>query len=356
MKPSYRPFRVAGSVGLAALAVSTAGAIFALTPPGAKGQRTPDPASGRPAAPLVCYGTFDIEPGVLPLYPVHAGRVVDVPVQENQHVKKGAVLLRLDSRLEKSQLDQAKADADAAAADLALARKLPEQIAAKTAQQQAAIDAATHDLRAAERGLDRKRQLEKDKLLNPLEVAAAEELVNKAKAGVRAEEAKMNELKLADPKLQIDRAEAQVAAKKAQLDRAQIALDETQLHAPADGQILQVFVAPGSLLAPDPRQPAVFFAPAGPRVVRAEIEQEFANRLAVGQAVSIQDEYGNGPARPGKVARIADWYTRPRVAIHDPMRALSNDTRTLECIITVEPGQPAFRLGQRVRVKTPGDA
>jgi multidrug resistance efflux pump len=356
MKPSYRPFRIVGTVGLAALALSTAGAIFALTPNGAKGQRTPEPTTGaRPGAPVVCYGTIDVEPGVLPLYPMQAGRVIDVPVHENQNVKKGAVLLRLDNRLAKSQLDQAKADADAAEADLALARKLTEQLAAKTAQQQAAIDAATHELHAAERSFERKKQLEKDKLLNPLEVAAAEELVNKAKAAVRAEEARMRELKLTDPKLQIDRAEAQAAAKKAQLDKAQLALDEDQLLAPTDGQVLQVFVGAGSLLAPDPRQPALYFAPAGPRIVRAEIEQEFANRLVVGQSVKIQDEYGNGPERPGKVARIADWYTRSRMQVQDPMRALSSDVRTLECIVTMEPGQPGFRLGQRVRVKSPGD-
>jgi multidrug efflux pump subunit AcrA (membrane-fusion protein) len=350
-----------GTIGLALAVISTAGAIFALNPNGAKGQRTADtvanPSSRNPAA-LVCYGTIDTETGILPLYPVQPSRVVAVPVKEHQTVKKGDVLLQLDDRLAKTRFDQAKADLDAATADLALARKAPEQYQAKTMQQQAAIEAITHDLRSAQHVLARKTELLKDKLINVVEVNVSEELVKKAQAGLRAEEAKMRELKLYDPAVPLAKAEAQVLAKKAQLEQAQLALNETQVVAPVDGQVLQILVGPGSLLAADPRQPALFFAPAGPRIVRTEIEQEFANRLRIDLPVLVQDEYGGSAARPGKVARMADWYTRPRMQMLDPMRLLANEVRTLECIITLEPGQPTFRLGQRVRVtagKTPGE-
>src|SRR5579871_6855523 len=179
MKPHYRPLRVFGSIGLALLVVSTAGAIFALNPTGAKGQRANEPtppSATRSTAPLVSYGVLDVEmPGVMPLYPVQSGRVVEVPVHENQTVKKGAVLLRLDNRLAKDRLEQAKADLDAATADLTLARKLPDQHQAKTEQQQSAIEAATRDLNAARLLHTRKKELLEGKqpLINANEVAIA---------------------------------------------------------------------------------------------------------------------------------------------------------------------------------------
>lgn len=354
----YRPLRVFGSIGLGLLVISTAGAIFALNPSGAKGQRAGEPSptgTNRSPAPLVSYGIMDVEtPGVMPLYPVQAGRVIEVPVHENQSVKKGTILLRLDNRLAKDRLDQAKADLDAATADVNLARKLPEQMQAKTEQQQAAIEAVTRDLNAARLLHTRKKELLEGKqpLINAHEVAIAEEQVKKAEAGLKAEQAKLRELQTVDPKISLTKAEAQIASKKSQLDQAQLALEETEIVAPLDGEVLQLLVGPGSLQTADPRQPALFFAPNGPRVVRVEIEQEFANRMSVGLPVKVQDEYGTSPERTGKVSRMADWYSRPRTQLQDPMRMLGNDVRTLECIITLEPGPMPFRLGQRVRVTT----
>ena len=61
--------------------------------------------------------------------------IVDVPVTDNQLVEAGAVLVRLDDRDYKSQLDQAKAQVDQAAASIA-------NIDAQIAAQQARIEAS----------------------------------------------------------------------------------------------------------------------------------------------------------------------------------------------------------------------
>lgn len=354
MRPSnYCSLRSFGVVGAIVLVVSAAGAIFALNPNGG-GNRAGGSPPAEPARPgaVVCYGNYDVDPGVNSLYPIQPGRVLEVKAKENDHVKKGAVLVLLDDRLAKSRLDQAKADHDAAEAQLKQARQAPEQFKAKREQQQAALEAMRHDFKAADLVYQRKKQLEKDRLANSLEVAASLELVEKVKSGVAAEEAKLRELELVDPMVQVTRAEAEAAAKKAQLDQAQFGFDECRIVAPTDGEVLQILVGPGSILSAHPSQPAVIFAPAGQRIVRAEVEQEFANRLAVGQAVTVQDEHGGDMRASGKVTRIADWYTRPRAQIQDPTRLLTNDVRTLECIVTVDPGQSGFRLGQRVRVST----
>jgi multidrug resistance efflux pump len=351
MRPSYRLLRIVGIVGLAVLAVSTAGAIFALNPKGtvpAAGNASEQPARG--GGPVVCYGYADVESGVTPLYPMVPGRVVEVKVTENKVVQKGDPLIRLDDRLARLRQRQADEDYKAAMAQVSQAKKLPEQYQAKTAQQEAAIQAMDAKLAGARLILEEKKKLLKDKLIKPVEVSAGEEQIKELEAAVRVEQAKLRELGLFDPSIQLKRAEAEEAAKKAQLDQAQLALDECTLSAPTDGQILQILIGTGSILTGHPSQPAILFAPAGKRIVRAEVEQEFANRLVEGQSVVVQDEHGSGGIRHGKILRIADWYTRPRSQMQIAGPIVTNEVRTLECIVTLDPGQASFRLGQRVRV------
>jgi hypothetical protein len=52
------------------------------------------------------------------------------------------------------------------------------------------------------------------------------------------------------------------------------------------------------------------------------------------------------------VTRLSDWYTHRRSILLEPMQF--NDVRTLESIITLDPGQPMLRIGQRMRVTLGG--
>jgi hypothetical protein len=92
----------------------------------------------------------------------------------------------------------------------------------------------------------------------------------------------------------------------------------------------------------------VQFCPQGPRLIRAEVEQEFAARVAVGQAVRAEDDAHSGAVWRGRVVRLSDWYTRRRSVLQEPLQR--NDVRTLECLIELEPGQPPLRIGHRLRV------
>jgi multidrug resistance efflux pump len=121
------------------------------------------------------------------------------------------------------------------------------------------------------------------------------------------------------------------------------------LRAPCDGKILRIFVSAGEVLGAQPKAPAIQFAPIGVRIVRAEIEQEFAARVQVGQKALIQDDASVSSTWHGKVLRISDWYTHRRSILQEPLQF--NDVRTVECIIQLDPGQTGLRIGQRVRVK-----
>ncbi len=331
------------------------GALLALGLVGARGlpgsSRADGPPAEAPAGPgkgAVCFGHVDLEHGVTALCPLVVGRVTAAPAQENQEVKAGTVLVRLDDYQARRRVQEAEADLTAARESLAQALNLPAQHQARVAQQRAAIEAVQHRLEGGRQILARKRQLARKDLVNAREVKAAEALVQELQALERAETSKLRELELNDPAVGVRSAQASVTAKQARLDEARRRVEECALKAPVDGRVLRVLVGPGDVLGAQPNKPAVLFCPRGRRLIRAEVEQEFASRVAVGQAALIQDDASSGPTWKGRVLRISDWYTQRRSVMREPSRF--NDVRTLECLITIDPGQPPLRIGQRVRV------
>jgi membrane fusion protein (multidrug efflux system) len=277
-----------------------------------------------------------------------AGRVTRVEVQENEPVKAGSVLIRLDDRVAQARLQQVEASLVVAREKLAQARKLPQQQQIKLAQQRAAIEAVKYRVEAARTTLARKRRQAEKEILGQTEADVTETLLHELEALYKVETGKLSELELNDPDAGVRQAQADVDAKDAQLNEARTAVEEYALRAPADGTALRVLVGPGDVVGAQSKQPAVIFCASGHRIVRAEVEQEFARSVAIGQAASIRDDSTGEGSWSGRVVRISDWYTQRRSIMPEPLQY--NDARTLECIIELDTGEPALRIGQRVRV------
>src|SRR5262249_2915477 len=159
----------------------------------------------------------------------------------------------------------------------------------KIREQKAVADATGHRLAAARHLRDRKEQLVKINQINAAEARAAAEAVKELEAAERGEQEKLEELETADVDTGIARAEAALKAREARLEQARRALEECVLRAPRDGMVLRVLVGPGDLVGQPAKGPAVFFLPAGPRIVRAEVEQEYADRVVVGRRAIVED-------------------------------------------------------------------
>jgi multidrug resistance efflux pump len=296
---------------------------------------------------VVCTGLVDVEGGVAAL--TLPGRVVAVPVVEGQHVDAGAALVKFDDRLAAGRLEEAEAGVAAAELAVGEARKLPQQHAARRTQQQAAADAAGHRVEAARAALARKRELRALNQLSQEEVTAAEALLAEAESGERAERARLAELDLVDPTAKLRQAEVELRVAGARRDQARQALADCVLRAPRPGTVLRINFAVGDLLGLNP-QAVLTFRPDGPLVVRAEVEQEFAGRVATGRRVTIQDDANpDGPRWTGQVERLSDWITRRRSVLLEPDQI--NDVRTMEAVIRIDDGQPPLRIGQRVRLR-----
>jgi multidrug resistance efflux pump len=350
------PLRFFWILGVLVLMGSAAGTTWLINRPLAGDANAARDAAGNVAHEVVCFGHVDLEHGVVSLYSTQPGRVQSVPVEEARPVRKGQVLIQLDDRLARLLVEQAQADYDAAAAQEKEAQNLGKQKEYKLAEQRAAIDAVKHRLAAAEKVHERKKELHDAKQLGNAELEAAAQLVEELRSLRSAEETKLREVELLNPAAGLTRARADAAAKKARLEQAQLGLDECTVKAPADGTVLRVLIARGEILSGQPKQPAVLFCPNEDRIVRAEVEQEFAGRVARGMTATIQDDT-TAAARDssetwhGKVDRVSDWYTHRRSILQEPFQF--NDVRTLECIIRLDQAQvnpQPLRIGQRVRV------
>jgi multidrug resistance efflux pump len=305
--------------------------------------------AGNPDPAVVCTGYVDLDGGIIPLMPTQPGRVVSVETGEGQTVKAGQVLLRLDDRAARARLDEAAAGLRAAERELDQARQLPGQHAAKRDQQLDAIDAIGHRLAAAREQLERQKELSQKKLIGPRELAVAEESVKELEAAARAEQSKLRELDLLDPKPAVDRAEAQVASLHGRVAQAQLALDECSVKAPRDGSVLRLQAAVGDMVGVPGAVPPVQFCADEPLIIRAEVAQEFAAAVKNGASCRILDDAGAvGTSWDGKVLSVSNWYTQRRSVVMDPTQF--NDVRTLECKIQVRGNAAGLRIGQRVRV------
>ncbi len=338
------------ALGLLALGTPAAGLLFSYSSRGALPVQEPGGGPNAPAggSGVVCFGQVDLQHGVTALAPLQPGRVTEVLVHEGQTVSEGTVLLRLDDRLSRSRVAEAQAALDAAQLRLDQAHKLPDQQQSRIAQQQDAVEAMRRRLSAARHQYARQQGLVKKQLLDANDLAATEDHVQELEAMLRGEEKRLDELKKQDPSDDARRAEKEVVVMQARRDQARIALDDCVLKAPRRGTVLRLLVGPGDVLAAQSKQPAVQFAAEGPQVVRADVEQEFIGRVTEGQSVIVEDETRKGQTWRGKVERISNWITQRRSVLREPFEF--SDVRTVETLITLEPGQPPLRIGQRVRV------
>ena len=349
-----RPFR---RMVLAVVALLGIGVAVTLTVEGLTQSKVP-PANGANALPIaqraVAVGYVDVQGGVRSLSPTMPGRVKALPVPEGKEVPEGTVLLQLDDAQARNDLAQAKLALDVAQQKLIEARKLEDQRTRHIEIQKAAIAAAKAKERAAKAQSDKANKLFKDGLSgSEQDRNAAQAAVEGAAALVRVEQGKLEQIRSMNPSAAIRMAEDDVKSKQGLIEKAQLAVDECQIKAPCRGKILRQLVNVGELLGPTSPKAALQFCPSGDRIVRAEVEQDYAARVKMGQKATVEDESTGTGKWTGTVIGVSDWYTQRRDIRLEPMQF--NDVRTLEVIIRLDgEGTSPLRINQRVRVKLDG--
>jgi len=177
-----------------------------------------------------------------------AGQVVEIAVRDNQHVKQGQLLFRIDPEPYQIAVDQAEAQ-------LASARLQINELKATWRQQLADLQSASATADFDQREYARRKALVTDGW-TPREVFDKADMDLKvARQRVASIEHQIANVVAAlngDPNIEIDRHPTVLAA-KAQLDKAQLNLSYATVVAPDDGIVTRVddlqvgdFVNPGA--------------------------------------------------------------------------------------------------------------
>lgn len=366
-------------VGVALLAVSLVAARLNSPTPSAAGDHASTSPSG--SGPTVL-GTVDTADGILPL---NAPGVIGMPaltvkkvfVKHGATVSPGDLLIEFDPSavqdkkkqaedaviaaqwvefqastkvkthagvVEKAKLGVRKAEADLALtekAQKAVSDTLEENLSIAT---QSATDRTP--LTDAQKEVRRSRNTE---------LLQANALVSQAKFAVEAAKLDLKQAEDAAPLLDADVrvANAKAAAAKEQVAEASSVIESFKLKAQVAGTVEQITVADGMAVGQANRTPLMYLIPSGPRVVRAEVEAEFAHKIDdfIGKTVTIRAGQNFADTYTGTARRVSGAFLPKRFGADS---LVSNPTRALECVIDItDPAlasKPPLRPGQPVRV------
>ena len=176
---------------------------------------------------------------VVTMVPEVAGYIVELPVVDDQFVRKGDLLLEIDPTDYQIAVDLAEAAVQQAQANV---QNIKAQITVQQAQvsaSQAKVDETQAALTFAEQQAARYRDLaEKQAGTVQLEQQTASQL-RQAQAGLQNAQATLAlaERQIESLKAQLAGAEASVAQATAQRNQAQVNLKRTQIHSPVNGWV-----------------------------------------------------------------------------------------------------------------------
>jgi len=265
----------------------------------------PGASAAAPQFAAIARGRVDVEGGLVHVLAPRDGVIADLPIKPGDAVKQGDVIAAIDARqaelaagVAKAELDQARAHAAALRAKSA-ALKLRASRVSQAAQAGAATGQSADDANQA----------------------------------------------LAELTTGIGEAEAAIEVAQQHLKQAQYEVDVRSVRAPVAGRVVARPVHAGAVVSAQGGEIATLL-PDGPRIVRAELNEAFVAKVAVGMNASVVTETDSGKSWPAKVIRLGDVFG-PSKLVEDAQE--TTDARDLECILELATDE--LRVGQRVQVR-----
>jgi membrane fusion protein (multidrug efflux system) len=280
--------------------------------------------------------------------PKVSGYVVELAVQDNQSVKKGDLLARIDPRDYQTAVDSAAADLQSAEANLANVDALLIEQQSTIAQAQATVQADQAAITFSEQESQRYGALVRTGAASAQRNQQAEADLAQKRAGLARDVAAATAAQSHIGVLQSQRrqAGAAIAAKKAALEQATINLDQTRIVAPVDGVVGDRTVRQGQLVQAGTKLMSV--VPTGSLYLIANFKETQTGHMVPGQPVSVQLDTFPGHAIAGTVNGLSPG-TGAQFALLPPENATGNFTKIVQRVpvkILLDPKDP---LAARIR-------
>ncbi|WP_126173560.1 HlyD family secretion protein [Altericroceibacterium xinjiangense] len=263
--------------------------------------------------------------------PKIAGYVEQVFVADNQAVKPGDPLVRIDPRDYRAQAAQAQAQIDIARANAEGVRAQIAEQGAAVQEAQAQLDAAQSDLELARTEVNR---------YEPLVATGAEprEALTQRRARLQQTQAQVAAARAAleaarrrvgTLEAQVGQTLAQGEAGEAQLSQANVNLGSTVIRATIAGRIGNKSVRAGQFVQPGTRLMST--VPVSQLYVEANFKETQVGLMRVGQPVTIEVDALEGIELAGRVDSFAPG-TGAQFSLLPPENATGNFTKIVQRI------------------------
>lgn len=330
--PETRRKRIAATVGIAVLAlVGVALVLYAWRLP-------PFTSAIQSTENALVHGQVTV------IAPQVSGYVTAVEVQDFQRVRAGQTLVRIDERIYRQQLDQARAQLQTAQANLA---NWPQQLRSAQASVAEAQAGRASNLAARDRtasALRRAGALADQRLVSEQDRETASASAAQAQAALRQSDAAVQAAAEQAHAVEVNRQalEAAVASAAAAVELARINLDNTRIVAPRAGQLGQLGVRQGAYVTNGTQLLAL--VPDTLWVVANMKETQMAH-VRVGQPARFSVDALDGARLHGRVQEISPA-TGSEFAVLPADNATGNFVKIAQRLpvrIAIDPGQPLAR-------------
>jgi HlyD family secretion protein len=251
-----------------------------------------------------------------------SGNIKDLLVDFNSAVKKGQVIARIDPEMFQAQVNQAKAQVDAAVAAFLNQEATIEKTRADLANSRAALAVAHAQTAKAQvavvdgrRNLARQQELKDKNLIAQADLDAAQVAcdsnaaqydANVAQERAQAAAVTSAEAQLKVAQAQLENARANVEQNRANLRQNEISLEHTMIVAPVDGVVVSRSVDVGQTVAASLQAPTLFTIAQdlAKMQVDTNVAEADVGRVQVGQRATFTVDAFPGRTFLGEVIQI----------------------------------------------------
>lgn len=270
-----------------------------------------------------------VDGNINPVLPRATGYVTDLLVNDNQAVKRGDTLLKLDDRDYVIKVYQAEAAVKNAEANLDVINANAKSAEANLATAKANIDAAKINIWKADQDFTRYQNLYNDKSATKQQFDNAKATKESAEAQLTVLEKQLEaaQVQYKAAKEQAGVAETQITQRKAELDYAKLQLSYCVVTAPSDGKVTKKNVQAGQYLQAG--QQVMAIVENTDTWVVANYKETQLEKMHVGQNVEVTvDAYGDKVFK-GHIESIAAG-TGAKFALLPPDNASGNFVKVVQ--------------------------
>lgn len=274
-----------------------------------------------------------VDGNISPVIPRVDGYVQKIYVDDNQHVQKGDLLVKLDKKNFKLGVKQAKASLEAAKAAYADAK-------ARLSSAKAQVSKAKVALRQSRSDMQRQKRLLADSSTTQQRYDNAQFALEGAQAQYTVAQRQVNVAKV-----KVQQANANIDKAQSALENAKLNLSYTELRAPISGVVSQKDIESGQYVRPG--QPVMAIANDEHVWVKANFKEGQISQIEVGESVDIEVDAYPDRTFKGKVQSIAGA-TGSKFELLPPDNASGNfvkvEQRIPVKIVFTEPEDPDAQL------------